>query len=134
MSNMTKKDDLLRSLNLGIDIEDISRFEKLEVIRDKKFLAKIFTPKELKYCFSKKNKAEHLAARFSAKEALLKAFAYFNILHVGLNQFEIINDRKGRPGVFLNRALSKRYSAKVSLSHCGDKAIAIAVVAGGGVK
>ena len=67
------KKDFSKNINIGVDIEDVKRFQKLNLVSDKTFLGKIFTKNELVYCFSKKNKAEHLAGRFSAKESILKA-------------------------------------------------------------
>ena len=42
-------------MGIGIDIENISRFEKLKLSKNDRFLNKIFTKVELDYCFSKKN-------------------------------------------------------------------------------
>ena len=59
----------------GIDIEDISRFEGKTLETDLKFLSRIFTQNELNYCFSFGNPAPHLAARYCAKEATVKALS-----------------------------------------------------------
>ena len=62
-------------LGVGIDIENISRFRKLPYKKYKNFYNKIFTESELKYCLSKKDPYPHFAARFSVKEAVIKALS-----------------------------------------------------------
>ena len=41
-------------LNIGVDIEDNSRFENKTLKKDEKFLRKIFTQNELDYCYQKR--------------------------------------------------------------------------------
>ena len=60
---------------IGIDIEDVSRFENKEIDKDSKFLSRIFTQNELEYCFKNKNYAQSLSARYCAKEAVVKALS-----------------------------------------------------------
>lgn len=119
------KDILSKNINIGVDIEDIDRFNGLDRVRDKNFLGKIFTEKELKYCFSKKNGAESLAARFSAKEAVLKALGGKGLSFTDL---EISNNVRGEPEVSFVGSVFEKYFIKISMSHCKDKAIAVALV------
>ena len=58
---------------IGIDIEETARIKKSVEKFGDAFLNKIFTQTELDYSLSKKNKYQHLAARFAAKEAIAKA-------------------------------------------------------------
>ena len=83
------------NLSQGIDIEEIIRFEKYENDINSKFLSRIFTKNELDYCFSKKNPAQHLSARFCAKEACIKALFPFENKKLFLKQIEIINKKPG---------------------------------------
>ena len=62
---------------IGVDIEDISRFNNKTLENDSVFLEKIFTQNELEYCYKQKNYASSLAARFCAKEAVIKALSGF---------------------------------------------------------
>ncbi len=55
---------------IGIDIIEIERVKESIEKYDKAFLNKIYTQTELDYCLSKKNKYQHFAARFAAKEAI----------------------------------------------------------------
>lgn len=57
--------------SIGTDLVEISRIKKL--LLKKSYLARLFTPKEIKYCLGKSRPAESFAARFAAKEAFLKA-------------------------------------------------------------
>lgn len=97
-------------VNIGTDIEDVSRFENLE----KKVLERLFTPKEIKYCFSKKNVAQHLAARYSAKEAVFKALPFDEI---AFKKIEISNSKSGAPQVTVQDERAKDLCFKISLSH-----------------
>lgn len=108
---------------IGVDIEDISRFKD----KEQAFYERIFTKLELDYCFSKKNPAPHLAARFCAKEAVFKALSSAGINNIVITQIEIYNDKNLCPRVrFLNSDL--RCKVDLSLSHEKEKAIAFAML------
>lgn len=62
----------MRILGIGIDLADISRLERAAT-RTPGVLERIFTERELQYCLSKRHPYEHLAGRFAAKEACIKA-------------------------------------------------------------
>ena len=108
---------------IGVDIESILRFKNLKRDKSRHFLEKIFTEDELNYCFSKKPPSPHLAVRFAAKEAVVKAVSSFRKEIPALNEIEISNNTRGFP-----MATLKGYKIKISLSHCEDKAIAFVVV------
>ncbi|HJW85036.1 MAG TPA: 4'-phosphopantetheinyl transferase superfamily protein, partial [Candidatus Brocadiaceae bacterium] len=57
---------------VGIDIIEIKRIERL-FSANEGFLKKIYTENEVAYCNGRKNKYQHFAARFAAKEAMFKA-------------------------------------------------------------
>lgn len=113
----------INNFSIGVDIETISRFSGLNKKKSKVFLSKIFTEKELDYCFSKKTAAQHLAVRFAAKEALIKAVSLFDKKKLSLNEIEIIKNNDGAPSVNL-----RGYDIKISLSHCEDKAVAFVLI------
>ena len=60
-------------IGTGVDIVEISRIKNAAKKWKKSFLEKIFTDKELEYSNEKTSSYQHLAARFAAKEAVLKA-------------------------------------------------------------
>jgi len=118
---------------IGTDIIEVERIEAL-LARGKEHVETIFTPAEAAYCDAKARKAEHYAARFAAKEAVLKAlgtgwrdgFAFCDV--------EIRNDNLGRPQViphgkvkeFLDHHRVTRTA--ISLTHAGGLAIAVAIL------
>ena len=57
------------NLGIGIDIENVERFNNINKIKNRNFLHKVYTPNELEYCFIKNNFAEKLAIYFCGKEA-----------------------------------------------------------------
>ena len=113
---------------IGVDIEDISRFNNKNLNNDALFLKRIFTQKELDYCFSKKNYAQSLTARFCAKEAVVKALNNLYNGVVSYNKIEILNYPNGEPyiNVLLNEL--KKFDYSLSLSHEKDKAVAFVIV------
>ena len=113
----------ISNFSIGVDIESISRFQDLKRNKSKLFFSKIFTDNEMDYCFSKKAFAQHLAVRFAAKEAIIKAICSLDEKKIPLNKVEIIKKDNGVPLIKL-----KGYNIKISLSHCKDMAIAFAVV------
>ena len=121
---------LLKNFGIGADIESIERFSRPEVINNKLFLNKIFTKKELKYCFSKKNPAPHLAARYAGKEAVFKALSSIGISKPNYRLLEIFNNKNNIPEVKITDAKFKNVHIYISMSHCDDKAMAFAVVMG----
>lgn len=115
----------IKNLAVGIDIEDINRFDKYSVDKENRFLNKIYTKSEIDYCFSYKSPAKHLAARFCAKEACVKALTKLGIKDVYYNQIEVYRDSFG--GVSIRLLDKKKYSKiflEVSLSHSRSTAAA----------
>ena len=113
-------------LGVGTDIENVDRFYKFNN-ENNKFLKKIFTKNELSYCFSKKDAANHLAARYTGKEAIIKAINNLDQTVIEFKDIEILNDKKGAPFVKLYKQELKDIDIKISLSHCKDKATAFAI-------
>lgn len=112
---------------VGVDIENIARFRALNRIRHRRFLERIFTVQELRYCFSKKDPAPHLAVRFCAKEAVIKALAGLGIHKISHRIIGIANTTKGVPKVRLH-SRQKMPKVVVSLSHTISHAIAFVIV------
>lgn len=114
------------NIGIGVDIEGIDRFRNKDPDKDSIFLNKIFTPKELDYCYSKKNYAQHLCARFCAKEAVIKALSSFETNYIEYNRIEVLNHENGMPYITI-----RDYDAieiKVTLSHTKDYAVAFVII------
>ena len=115
-----------KNLGVGTDIEDVGRFRNLDRDKNRNFLEKIFTKKELDYSFSKAKPYQHLAARYTGKEAVVKALSSIGKQNIGYKEIEILNDDKGIPKVNLNR--NSGLKVNISLSHSNDRALAFAVI------
>ena len=119
---------------IGIDIVEIKRLERVSKKWGKPFLNRVFTKNELAYAKSKRFPAQHLAARFAAKEAIFKALGEVETNFVGWKNIEILNDNYGKPVVYWHgdaeRARKKRKlkGAVVSLSHTENYAVASAML------
>jgi holo-[acyl-carrier protein] synthase len=111
---------------VGIDIESISRFKKAGA--GNSFLNKIFTGAELDYCLSCAAPAQHLAARFAGKEAIVKALSALNRKGAGYKDIEITNDENGVPSARVLKPGFDDIEIKLSLSHGRQEAIAFVIV------
>ncbi|MGL5122903.1 MAG: holo-ACP synthase [Fusobacteriaceae bacterium] len=113
---------------LGNDIVEISRIEK--AIKNIKFIKKVYTENEIASIEKKGNKAESYAGKFSAKEAIAKAFGT-GVREFNLKDIEILNNDLGKPIVFLKNKLKEKYlnfEINISISHCKEYATAIAIL------
>lgn len=115
-------------ITCGTDIIEINRIkEDIENIGGE-FLNRIFTQKEIQYCESKKKqKYQHYAARFAAKEAVFKAISHQleNKFSIAWKDIEITNDENGRPNVeVLGINTTDINNIDISLSHCKEYAVA----------
>ena len=114
----------------GLDIVQVARVERL-LAENPGADERIFTERELSYSRGNGRSAEHLAARFAGKEAVLKALGGPSGLD--LREIEIVGDDTGRPQVRLSggaREVAARIGVielDVSLSHSGGLAVAHAV-------
>ncbi len=81
---------------IGVDLVEIGRVRKL-LEQDNGFVERIFTPREICYCESKYFKAQHYAARFTAKEAFFKALGTGFRDGMSWQDVEVENDELGKP-------------------------------------
>ena len=114
---------------IGVDIENISRFQGLTIEKDASFLNKLFTEKELDYCFSSGNPAQHLAVRYAGKEAIIKALSTLDRANLSYKEIEIVNNDRGIPGAYIRKKGITNLKILISLSHSEDTAIAFTIVA-----
>ena len=111
---------------IGVDIEKVERFKNKTLDKDSHFLKTIFTDAELEYSFSDGHYAQHLCARFCAKEATMKALSAMGLKNITLKDIEILNNKEGVPQLKIKNC--KEMKTKVSLSHTSDSAIAFVFV------
>jgi holo-[acyl-carrier protein] synthase len=89
----------------GIDIAEVDRIANSIERFGRRFLERVFTPDEIRYCESKANKAERYAGRFAAKEAAMKAIGTGWNHGVGWRDVEVLRSPGSRPTmVFHNKA------------------------------
>jgi holo-[acyl-carrier protein] synthase len=120
------------SIRVGLDVLPVARMARLT--RDNPGIQDtIFTRLELLYCLGKRRSLEHLAARFAAKEAVLKALGSGLGQRMRWTDVEIVSGVLGRPMVRLHgevEAFARRrglMDLDVSLSHTSEVAIAHAL-------
>ena len=120
-------------LGIGIDMIEVQRVEE-KIMKENGFREHVFSKNEIIYCNAMKHQFQHYAARFAAKEALLKAFGIGLQTNFELNEIEIINDEAGKPifnfiGNTGELILQKEITnIHVSLTHLKDVASAVVVI------
>ncbi len=119
-------------LGIGIDIIEIDRIKKSIENYGDAFLNKIYTKTELDYCLSKKNKYQHFAARFAAKEAIYKAMSTATGFSFQWVDLEIFNEPNGMPRVKLlgklTEFLGDDKDLKITMSHSENYVTCFAVL------
>ncbi len=107
-------------IRVGVDLVETERMRKTIERWGERFLFRAFTPEERSYCASKSHPHLHFAARFAAKEAVLKAIGG----GVSYTEIEVLNDHRGAPSVRLPQNLSSQFKVAISLSHTKSYALA----------
>ncbi|HTC93472.1 MAG TPA: holo-ACP synthase [Terriglobales bacterium] len=118
----------------GVDITEVRRVAEALERFGERFLRRVFTPLEIEYCSSKRNKVERLAARFAAKEAALKALGTGLSHGITWQQVEVTRQPGGRPTIAFS-GVAARYAARLavkhislSMSHTAEQAIAMVIL------
>ncbi|MBZ5567759.1 MAG: holo-[acyl-carrier-protein] synthase [Acidobacteriia bacterium] len=121
----------------GIDVAEVPRVAAAIERFGERFLRRIFTENEIRYCDSKANRMERYAARFAAKEAALKAIGTGWRHGVSWTDVEVRREPGGRPAIaFSGKAaeFAARLGVKrsaLSLSHTKEHAIASVILEDG---
>ncbi|MDR6567020.1 holo-[acyl-carrier protein] synthase [Chitinophaga ginsengisegetis] len=123
-------------IGIGTDIVEVPRIAA-KLAKGDGFRNLVFTPFEISYCENQAMPAESYAARFAAKEALLKALGTgWGNGGVNFDEIEIRNDEAGKPQLFLIGNGADRYASAgirkiwVSLSHEKSAAVAMVILEG----
>lgn len=123
-------------LGTGIDVIDFAKLDHAISEHGERFLRKVFSESEIRYCRARAKPVQHFAGRFAAKEAVMKA------LHTGWSEginwkdIEVFVKDSGRPEVVLTGGARERAqkiglkTIHLSISHSGDYAIASAILEG----
>ena|SRR5688572_26137155 len=119
-------------LRVGVDLVPIPRVVRL-LASAPDVLETLLTERERTYCAGRRRFHEHVAARFAAKEAVLKALGTGVTAGVRWTEIEVTKELSGRPGIRLHGAaaeLAQRagvHSIELSISHSDGLALAHAV-------
>lgn len=120
------------SVGLGVDMVEVARMEAI-LKRTPSFADKVFSAGERAYCDGKAHPAMHYAARFAAKEAVVKALGLGFTSGISVRDVEVVHAKGGRPEVVLSGRAEEVASEMgvtdipVSLSHTATDAIACAL-------
>ncbi|HLB25580.1 MAG TPA: holo-ACP synthase [Nitrospirota bacterium] len=123
-------------IGIGIDLVKVDRIERAVEKWSDAFTARVFTQAELEYCTKQKRPAEHLAARFGVKEAVMKAFGTGHGGGVRWTDVEVTRDEHGKPAVHLHGKLLELAGRMgvsrtlVSVSHDSGFSVAQAILTG----
>jgi holo-[acyl-carrier protein] synthase len=118
----------------GVDIAEVARIRAAVDRFGERFLKRVFTSEEVRYCTSKANTAERLAARFAAKEAGMKAIGTGLRGGVTWQDVEVVRFSGRRPELRFNgkaAEVAKSLGCKrthLSLSHTKEQAIAYVIL------
>jgi holo-[acyl-carrier protein] synthase len=125
-------------LGVGIDLIEVTRIDASYQKYGERFLRRVLREPEIQYCFSHRNPAPFLAARFAAKEAISKAFGTGIGRQLGWQDMEVRHKSSGQPYAVLHGNGQKLMEdirgqqLHLSLSHTLHYATAVAVLEGSG--
>lgn len=123
-------------IGIGTDIVECLRIAQMIERHGELFLTRVFTPREIEYCSSRKAATQHYAGRWAAKEAVLKAIGTGWSRGIGWRDIEVRNFEGGRPVIILaggTREICDRLGIAevlISISHCRTHATAYALALG----
>ncbi len=112
---------------VGVDLVDVGRVREALARHADRFTARVLTEAERAYCLSRPDPAPHVAARFAAKEAVIKCLGG----GCSFGDIAVVRALSGFPSITLTgRALERANGCRVlvSLSHLPDLAAAFAVL------
>lgn len=115
---------------VGVDAIEVERIADVISRHGQRFLERVYTADELAHC---RGRIGELAARFAAKEAVMKALGT-GVRGIGWREIETLPNRRGKPLVFLYGKAAERArrielrGLEISLTH--SRLLAIASVVG----
>ena len=118
---------------IGTDIVEIRRLKNL--IKKKAFISRLFNKDEILKCQKINNSSNCFSKRFAAKEAFSKALGSGIAKGIKFNEIEVLNDKKGKPGLHIygsslkiTSKLLKKRKFNIYLSLSDDTPFATATV------
>lgn len=114
---------------VGVDIIEIHRIQAVLEKHGPRFLDRVYTPLEVAYC---RGRVSEIAARFAAKEAVMKALGT-GARGLAWSEIEILANHRGKPLVYLHGRAAARAeriglaALDISMSHSREYAVAFVV-------
>jgi holo-[acyl-carrier protein] synthase len=106
----------------GVDVVELADFGALVERSGTTFLNRCFTPSELAYAGDGPNRSARLAARFAAKEAVLKAIGIGWAAGISWKEVEVLHHPSGAPSISISGAVARIAGFQLSLSHTRTQA------------
>ena len=125
----------MKTIGIGVDIVDNNRIKFL--IKNKKFINRIFSKKEITISKNYLNKTNFFSKRFAAKESFAKALGTGFRNNLNLKDIEIINDKLGKPYYLISPKIdklikkkkkSKNFQLFLSISDEKDYSVAFTII------
>jgi holo-[acyl-carrier protein] synthase len=125
----------MKTVGIGVDIIDNKRFKKL--VKDKKFINRIFSKKEISASKKKLNKINFFSNRFAAKESFAKALGTGFRNKLNFKDIEIVNDNLGKPFYLINNKIKQiikknkkiaNFKLFLSISDENDYSVAFTII------
>jgi holo-[acyl-carrier protein] synthase len=120
---------MVEALSVGVDLVEIRRIAELVAEHGERFTGRVYTPGELADCGGR---AESLAARWAAKEAVAKTLGT-GIGAVTWREIEVVRGESGCPAITLHGCAAREAAQRgltrwaLSLAHDGGLALAFVV-------
>jgi holo-[acyl-carrier protein] synthase len=125
-------------IGIGVDMVDVDRIDTIMARRGDQFVNRAFTDNERAYCSRCQCPERRYAARFAAKEAVMKALGRGWFQGMPFREIEVTRGEHGRPGVGLSgqtAALANQLGVRqihLSITHEQRAAVAFVIIEGGG--
>jgi holo-[acyl-carrier protein] synthase len=123
-------------IGIGAEITECLRIAKLIERHGEQFIHRVYTADEVRYCQGRRQSTQHFAARWAAKEAVLKALGIVPRRGTVWSDVEICKTKSGRPAVAVRGAV-KDFAERlgvaevlVTIAHCRTHATAYAMALG----
>ena len=126
----------MRVIGHGIDLVEVSRIAGMLERHADRFMERVFTSAEAGHGADTKRRAEHLAARFAAKEAVLKALGTGWSDGIAWTEIEVVRLPSGQPTLRLSGRASELAGDKgvqewaISITHTETHAMASVIAQG----
>jgi holo-[acyl-carrier protein] synthase len=120
-------------LGIGFDLVDVGRFSRAAARHDPGFIDSLFPAAEAVWCAARRRRDEHLAARFAAREALLKALGTGLVGPMSWREIEVVpGEAAGTASLALRGAVGveaeRQGVRRIHLTMASTRAIAAASV------